>query len=121
VRRFFERTLARMENLLRDNGHCGYVITVSADAGVRDVAKILLTNRISAVPVVDEQGKLVGIMSEGDLVRRPEIGSEKRRSWWLDAFLVYGRNDRLSSGLSAPPAATFLERKLSRQEAIKTI
>ena len=33
------------------------VVTVSADAGVRDVAKILLTNRISAVPVVDEQGK----------------------------------------------------------------
>ena len=36
------------------------VITVSADADVRDVAKILVTNRISAVPVVDEQGKLVG-------------------------------------------------------------
>jgi CBS-domain-containing membrane protein len=66
------------------------VITVSADANVRDVAKILLSNRISAVPVVDGQGKLVGIISEGDLVRRPEIGSEKPRSWWLDALSTNG-------------------------------
>jgi CBS domain-containing protein len=62
------------------------VITVSADADVRHVAKILVTNRISAVPVVDEQGKLVGIISEGDLVRRPEIGSEKPLSWWFNAL-----------------------------------
>ena len=66
------------------------VITVSEDASVRDVANILLTNRISAVPVVDEQGKLVGIISEGDLVRRPEIRSEKHRSWWLDALSTNG-------------------------------
>jgi CBS domain-containing protein len=66
------------------------VITVSADAGVRDVAKILVANRISAVPVVDNQGKLVGIISEGDLIRRPEIGSEKPRSWWLDALSTNG-------------------------------
>ena len=66
------------------------VITVSADANVRDVAKILLTNHISAVPVVDERGKLVGIISEGDLVRRPEIGTEKPRSWWLDALSTNG-------------------------------
>jgi CBS domain-containing protein len=66
------------------------VITVSADVDVRDVAKILVTNRISAVPVVDEQGKLVGIISEGDLVRRPEIGNEKPLSWWLDPLNTKG-------------------------------
>ena len=62
------------------------VITVTADASVRDVAKILVANRISAVPVVDGQGKLVGIVSEGDLMRRSEIGTERIRSWWLGAL-----------------------------------
>ena len=62
------------------------VVTVKADASVREVAKILLANRISAVPVVDEQGRVVGIISEGDLVRRPELGTERPRAWWLDAL-----------------------------------
>ena len=62
------------------------VIVVRADASVNDVAKCLLANRISAVPVVDQHGSLVGIISEGDLVRRPEIGTERTRSWWLDAL-----------------------------------
>jgi CBS domain-containing protein len=62
------------------------VITVSAGVAVQDVARLLLKNRISAVPVVDEDGKLLGIVSEGDLMRRPEAGTERRRSWWLDFF-----------------------------------
>jgi len=62
------------------------VITVSGDATVRDVAKIMLANRIRTVPVIDERGGLVGIISEGDLVRRPEIETEKVRSWWLDSL-----------------------------------
>jgi CBS domain-containing protein len=60
------------------------VITVGPAACVQDVAGILLKNRISAVPVVGEQGELLGIVSEGDLMRRPEAGTEHRRSWWLD-------------------------------------
>lgn len=59
------------------------VITVGPDACVQDVAHILLTNRISGVPVVDDKGKLVGIVSEGDLMRRAEAGTGRRRSWWL--------------------------------------
>src|SRR5271166_276329 len=63
------------------------VITVGPQAWVRDVAKLLVTNRISAVPVVDEQGaELLGIISEGDLVRRAELGTNHHRSWWLDMF-----------------------------------
>jgi CBS domain-containing protein len=62
------------------------VITVSADASVRDIAQLLLKHRISAVPVVGEDGQLIGIVSEGDLMRRPESGTERRRSWWLDFF-----------------------------------
>jgi CBS domain-containing protein len=62
------------------------VISVGPEASVRDVAKILLANRISALPVIDDQGRLVGIISEGDLVRRAELGTNHHRSWWLELF-----------------------------------
>lgn len=58
------------------------VVTIGPEATVRDAAWTLLTNRISAVPVLDGQGRLVGIVSEGDLVRRAETGTQRRRSWW---------------------------------------
>lgn len=60
------------------------VITVRPDNTVQDVAKILLARRISAVPVVDEGGRLVGIISEADLIRRVETGTNRRRSSWLE-------------------------------------
>ena len=59
------------------------VITVKPSATVREVAETLLKHHISAVPVVDDQGHLVGIVSEGDLLRRAEAGTEQRRPWWL--------------------------------------
>jgi CBS domain-containing protein len=63
------------------------VITVSPDATVRDIAHLLVDNHISALPVVDDAGTVVGIVSEGDLIRREEIGTEPRkRSWWLALF-----------------------------------
>jgi CBS domain-containing protein len=60
------------------------VISVRPTARVEEVARILLANHISAVPVIDEEGELLGIVSEGDLMRRPEAGTERRRSWWLE-------------------------------------
>jgi CBS domain-containing protein len=62
------------------------VVSVLSNASVREVARILLSNQISAVPVVDEIGRLIGIVSEGDLMRRAELGTEHHRSWWLRAF-----------------------------------
>ena len=59
------------------------VITVGADAHVQDVARILLNARISGVPVVSSNGELIGIVSEGDLMRRAEAGTGRRRPWWL--------------------------------------
>jgi CBS domain-containing protein len=59
------------------------VLTVTPNMDVRETAKRLLDNRISALPVVDDAGKLVGIVSEGDLMRRAESGTERRPSWWL--------------------------------------
>jgi CBS domain-containing protein len=58
------------------------VVSVPATTPVAEVARLLLRHRISAVPVVDAGGGLVGIVSEGDLIGR--IGGEGgRRSWWL--------------------------------------
>jgi CBS domain-containing protein len=65
------------------------VITVKPDGNVQDVAELLLSNRISAVPVVDDAGKLVGMISEGDLLRRDEADTGHERSWWLK--LLMGR------------------------------
>jgi len=59
------------------------VVTVRPDATVADAAKLFLEHRISAVPVVDDQGRVVGIVSEGDLTHRAETGTQRRRSWWL--------------------------------------
>jgi CBS domain-containing protein len=60
------------------------VISVRPNARVEELANTLLANRISAVPVIDEQGELVGIVSEGDLMRRAEAGTERSRPWWLE-------------------------------------
>jgi CBS-domain-containing membrane protein len=62
------------------------VITTSPSSSVREVAKTFLERRISATPVVDTQGRLVGIVSEGDLLHRRESGTERQYSWWLRAL-----------------------------------
>jgi CBS domain-containing protein len=59
------------------------VISVKPSCTVKEVAQTLLERRISAVPVVDGTGKLVGIVSEGDLMHRAEIGTQRRHSGWL--------------------------------------
>ncbi len=64
------------------------VITTNPSASVKEVAQILLTHHISAVPDVDEAGRLVGIVSEGDLMRRADLGTERHRSWWLAALFA---------------------------------
>ncbi len=62
------------------------VVTVKPDTKVRDVAALMLEKHISGVPVLDDNGKLVGMISEGDLLRRPELGTEKHRRRWLAFF-----------------------------------
>jgi CBS domain-containing protein len=59
-------------------------IVVPASMPVEDCARLLLEKRISAVPVVDAAGGVIGIISEGDLIRRRETGTERRYSWWLE-------------------------------------
>jgi CBS domain-containing protein len=64
------------------------VITIKPSASVKEVAQILLENKVSALPVVDDSGKLIGIVSEGDLMRRTDLGTERHRSWWLVALFA---------------------------------
>lgn len=64
------------------------VITVHESDTVRDVAKLLLAKHISAVPVVDSAGALVGIVTEADLMRRTDTETERPTSWWL--YLISG-------------------------------
>jgi CBS domain-containing protein len=59
------------------------VITIKRTASVREAAKLFLERHISGVPVVDDLGKLVGMVTEGDLIRRSESGTEQQRPWWL--------------------------------------
>lgn len=61
-------------------------ITVDANATVREVAQLLLARRIRAVPVVDADNKILGIVTEGDLMHRAEAGTERPYSWWLRAL-----------------------------------
>jgi CBS domain-containing protein len=60
------------------------VITVDEDASVQSVAKLMAKHGISAVPVVDKYNRVIGMVSEGDLLHRAETGTERRRSWWLE-------------------------------------
>ena len=66
------------------------VITVKSSGTVQEVAELLLRNRISALPVVDDTGTLVGMVSEGDLIHRGDAGTGHERPWWLR--LLMGRD-----------------------------
>ncbi|SFT99053.1 CBS domain-containing protein [Halomonas saccharevitans] len=66
------------------------VITVTPDSDVGEIASLLLEHGISAVPVVDADDRVLGIVSEGDLMARIEPEEDQRRSWWLKLFSAGG-------------------------------
>lgn len=67
------------------------VISVEATASVMRAAQIMLENNISGLPVVDASGNLVGIVTEGDFLRRGEVGTQRRRPRWLEFLIGPGR------------------------------
>ncbi|MEX3916395.1 CBS domain-containing protein [Paraburkholderia sp. BR10872] len=84
-----------------------HVVVASPDMNVQTAAKLLDDNRISGMPVVNSTGQVVGMLSEGDLVRRTEIGTgERRRSWWLELFTS---NRKLASEYVKEHAHTVMD------------
>lgn len=67
------------------------VISIASDQSVLQAAELMLENRISGLPVVDANGKLVGIVTEGDFLRRGEIGTQRQRPRWLEFLFGPGR------------------------------
>jgi CBS domain-containing protein len=63
------------------------VLTVTEDTSILEAIRLMLQRRISGLPVVDTSGALVGMVTEGDLLRRVEIGTERHRARWI-AFLT---------------------------------
>jgi CBS domain-containing protein len=80
------------------------VVTVDPDSDVTSVAQTFLDHRISAAPVVDQDGVVIGVVSEGDLMRRAR--PETRRSWWLS--------------LVADPTTEFVRNRGTRARDIMT-
>ena len=64
------------------------VFTLSPNASVPEAAKLLIERRIGGAPVVDGQGRVVGIVSEGDLIRRAELGTEREWSGWREFLMA---------------------------------
>jgi CBS domain-containing protein len=67
------------------------VISIDPDATVLQAARLMLQHHISGLPVIDKNGNLVGVLSEGDFLRRRETKTERRRSRWLEFLMGPGR------------------------------
>ena len=68
-----------MDVMVRD------VVTVKPDDDVALAVRLLAEHDVSALPVVDDDDNVIGVISEADLLHREEIGTEKQRPWWLEA------------------------------------
>ncbi len=62
------------------------VVSVTPQTPIRDVAKLMCAKRIGGVPVIDQEKRVIGIVSEGDLIRHAKVIGEQRRSAWLATF-----------------------------------
>lgn len=67
-------------------------ITIGPDRPVAEAVRLMLDMRISGLPVVDREGHIVGVITEGDLLRRAELGTEKKRARWQEFLFGPGRS-----------------------------
>ena len=65
------------------------VVTVRPNTPIREVAKLMIDCRVSGLPVVDDSGRLMGMVTDGDLYRRAELATDKQRHSWLEIFGLY--------------------------------
>jgi len=69
----------------------GELLSVRPDSSVFEAIRVMLDHRISGLPVIDDAGRLIGILTEGDLLRRSETGTERHRPRWLEILMGPGR------------------------------
>jgi CBS-domain-containing membrane protein len=62
------------------------VSTVSPDTSVRDIAALMVEKHISGVPVLTDNGTIIGMVSQSDLLHRAEVGTERKHKWWFRTF-----------------------------------
>src|SRR5690349_249114 len=67
------------------------VITATPETSIEDAIRLMTRHRVSGLPVLDGKGTLVGMLTEGDLLRRAETQTERRRPGWLNFLLGPGR------------------------------
>lgn len=85
------------------------VITIRPNASIEEVARTFVQRRISGAPVVDGDGKLVGVISEADLMYRSEIGTERPHPYW---YLAYAGKEQL--------AAEYVKARARKAEDVMT-
>jgi CBS domain-containing protein len=68
-----------------------YVTSVGPNDSLSRAVRIMLQNEISGLPVIDTFGRLVGMITEGDLLRRAETTTRRRRARWIEFFVSPGR------------------------------
>jgi len=67
------------------------IVTVRRGGSIVGAIRLMLDNRVSGLPVLDDEGKVVGIVTEGDLLRRSETSTERHRPRWLEFLMGPGR------------------------------
>jgi CBS-domain-containing membrane protein len=85
------------------------VITVKPETPIHEIAKLLCDHHISGVPVIGDEQRLLGIVSEGDLIGHAQLAGEQRRSWWqtfLDDPTVLAQHYAKSHGRTAADVMT---------------
>jgi CBS domain-containing protein len=100
------------------------VVTVGPQTTVGEIAAVLVRHRISAVPVVSEDSRVIGIVSQTDLGHRSETGTERQRKWWLDMFAdsdTKAREYIKSHGLKAEDVMSRIVVSVSKQATLAEV
>jgi len=97
------------------------VVTTSSDTTVEQLARLMINLRISGVPVMDRDGRLVGIVTEGDLLRRVETGTERHRPRWSEPFSSSSRLAAAYIKSHAKRVADIMTREVFSVEELATL
>jgi CBS domain-containing protein/mono/diheme cytochrome c family protein len=99
------------------------VICIDANEPVLKAARLMLQNRISGLPVIDKDGELVGIVTEGDFLRRSELGTQRQRPKWLEFILGPGRPKEYthSAGRKVEEIMTPDPRTIGEDETLEAV